>query len=99
MCNQAVSLVGAECERRGISTVAIQLLREAAEAVRPPRSLLVPFPHGFPLAAPEEPERQRAVVEAALALLERERQAPPLLVEYRERETAGRSSEGGGAEE
>jgi hypothetical protein len=94
MCNQAVSLVGAECERRGISTVAIQLLREAAEAVRPPRALLVPFPHGFPLAAPGEPERQRAVVEAALALLERPREAPPLLVEYRERQEDRGSEEG-----
>lgn len=94
MCNQAVSLVGAECERRGISTVAIQLLREAAVAVRPPRALLVPFPHGFPLAAPGEPERQRAVVEAALALLERPDETPPLLVEYREREVVGRSGEG-----
>ena len=30
MCNQAVSLVAAELERRGIATVAIQLLRNVA---------------------------------------------------------------------
>ncbi len=36
MCNQAVSLVAAELERRGIATVAIQLLKKVAEKVRPP---------------------------------------------------------------
>ncbi|QQR75851.1 MAG: hypothetical protein IPJ17_09880 [Holophagales bacterium] len=84
MCNQAVSLVGAECERRGIATVAIQLLREAAVAVQPPRALLVPFPHGYPLGEPNRPARQRAVVEAALSLLEQAAPPPPVLVEYRE---------------
>jgi hypothetical protein len=43
MCNQAVGLVAAELERRGIATVVIQLLREVAENVRPPRALFVPF--------------------------------------------------------
>jgi hypothetical protein len=84
MCNQAVSLVGAECERQGIATVAIQLLREVAEAVRPPRALLVPFPHGYPLGEPKRSARQRAVVEAALSLLEQAAPPPPVLVEYRE---------------
>ena len=56
MCNQAVSLVAAALERRGVSTVALQLLREVAERVRPPRALFVPFLHGFPLYAPEAPE-------------------------------------------
>lgn len=81
MCNQAVSLVGAACERVGMATVAIQLLREVAAAVRPPRALWVPFPHGYPLAAPNDPARQRAVLEAALALLERATPPPPVLAE------------------
>lgn len=84
MCNQAVGLVAAELERRGIATVCIQLLRRVAEAVRPPRSLLVPFPHGFPLAAPNDPARQRAVIEAALALLEDPDLGPGTIVEYAE---------------
>lgn len=92
MCNQAVSLVGAECERQGIATVAIQLLREVAVAVRPPRALLVPFPHGYPLGEPKRPARQRAVVEAALSVLEQAAPPPPVLVEYRER--ADRVGEG-----
>ena len=82
MCNQAVGLVAAELERQGIATVALQLLREVALAVRPPRALFVPFLHGYPLDAPGEPERQHAVLEAALQLLEDPALEPPVLVDY-----------------
>jgi len=82
MCNQTVSLVGAELERQGISTVCIMLLREVAVAVRPPRALLVPFRHGYPLDTPGVPARQHAVIEAALRLLEDPALTPPVLVEY-----------------
>ena len=85
MCNQAVGLVAAELERQGIATVAIQLLREVAEAVRPPRALLVPFRHGYPLDSPDEPERQHDVLEAALRLLDRPASEAPLLVDYESR--------------
>jgi hypothetical protein len=78
-----VGLVAAELERRGISTVAIQLLREVAERVRPPRCLLVPFRHGHPLDAPREPGRQRAVLDAALHLLEDPELRPAVLVAFR----------------
>lgn len=81
MCNQAVGLIAAELERQGISTVAIQLLRSVAEAVRPPRALLVPFRHGFPLDVPGDPARQHRVLEAALALLEDCALRPPALAE------------------
>jgi hypothetical protein len=82
MCNQAVSLAAAELERQGIATVAIQLLRMVAIRVRPPRALFVPFPHGYPLAAAGEPERQRAVIEAALRLLENTTLRPPVLIDF-----------------
>lgn len=82
MCSQTVSLVAAELERRGISTVAIQLLREVAERVRPPRGLLVPFLHGYPLDRPGDSRRQHAVLEAALGLFERNGVKPPLLESY-----------------
>jgi hypothetical protein len=81
MCNQAVSLIAAEIERRGIATVCIVLLREIAEKVRPPRALFVPYDLGFPLGRPNDPEGQRKVIRAALELLEREAE-PPLLVDY-----------------
>ncbi len=82
MCSQAVGLVAAELERQGIATVAIQLLREVAERVRPPRALFVPFRHGYPLDAPAEPTRQHAVMEAALQLLENEQPRPPVLIDF-----------------
>ena len=82
MCNQAVSLMAAELERRGIATVVLQLLREAAVRVRPPRALFVPFRHGYPLEAPNDPARQHAVIDAALRLLEDHGAKPPVLVDY-----------------
>lgn len=83
MCNQTVSLVAAELERQGISTVLPILLREVAEEVRPPRALFVPFPHGYPLDRPNDPGRQHAVIEAALRLLEDPDLKPPALVDYK----------------
>ena len=83
MCNQAVCLVAAELERQGIATLALQLLREVAERVRPPRALFVPFRHGYPLDRPDDAERQHAVIEAALQLLERNEPGGPLLEDYR----------------
>ena len=82
MCNQTVSLVAAELERRGISTAVIQLLREAAVRLRPPRALFVPFRHGYPLDAPNDPQRQHAVIEAALKLFEDRALTPPALVDF-----------------
>ncbi len=78
MCNQAVSLIAAELERNGISTVCIALLREVAEKVRPPRALAVPFPHGYPLGRPNDPALQKRVMTQALALLGREGPGPVL---------------------
>lgn len=83
MCNQAVGLVAGALERRGISTVCVMLLREVAEAVRAPRALFVPFDHGYPLGGPHDASGQHAVIEAALALLERRQVEPPVLVDYR----------------
>jgi hypothetical protein len=82
MCNQAVGLVAAELERQGVSTVALQLLRSVAERVRPPRALFVPFRHGYPLAEPDAPARQHAVIEAALRMLENPQLTPPALADF-----------------
>ena len=86
MCNQTVGLIAAGLEERGISPVVVQLLREVALKVGPPRALWVPYPQGFPLAAPNDPERQHAVIEAALRLLEDESLEPPALADYVENE-------------
>ena len=77
-----MSLVAAELERRGIATVAIQLLYDAAVRVRPPRALCVPFPFGYPLDAPDDPVRQHAVLAACLEMLEDGALTPPALVRW-----------------
>ena len=83
MCNQTVSLVAAALEQQGISTVVVQLLRMVTERVGPPRALFVPFRHGYPLASPNSPEKQRAVITAALNLLTDTTLKPPAIVDYR----------------
>ncbi|MFI5395771.1 MAG: hypothetical protein ACHQ9S_09585 [Candidatus Binatia bacterium] len=75
-------LVAAEIERQGIATVVIQLLREVAERVRPPRAVFVPFRHGHPLGEPNDPALQHAVIAAALRLLEDQSLSPPALADY-----------------
>lgn len=77
-----MSLVAAELERRGIASVAIQLLREVALRVRPPRALCVPFPHGYPLGLPGDAALQRRVIESALSLLKAPSPVPPVLVDF-----------------
>ena len=77
MCNQTVGLVSAELERNGLATVTLQLLEEVAKKVRPPRSLLVPFDHGYPLGRPGDPELQRRVLVAALSMLADPTLTPP----------------------
>ena len=78
-----MSLVAAELERQGISTVVIQLLRLATEKVRPPRALYVPFRHGYPLDSPNDPAKQRTVLEAALSLLEDKNLEPPAIADFK----------------
>ena len=77
-----MSLVAAELERQGISTVVIQLLRKVAEKVQPPRALVVPFRHGYPLGVPDDAEHQQAVIAAALRMLEDPNLHPPAIVDY-----------------
>ena len=82
MCNQTVCLVAAELERRGITTVVLQLLRSVARKVKPPRALFVPFDHGYPVDRPSDPGRQLRVIEAALRLVEDATLEPPALVDF-----------------
>ena len=91
MCNQTVGLTAAALEQQGISTVAVQLLRLVAEKVRPPRALVVPFAHGYPLDSPNDPAKQRDVITATLNLLADPELRPPAIVEYRKQRTEDRS--------
>jgi hypothetical protein len=71
MCNQSVGLIQRAVEYAGITTVSISLLREITEQIAPPRALFVPFPLGYPLGNPDDPELQKRVMRAAFALLSR----------------------------
>ena len=78
MCNQTVSLVAAEIERAGIPTASIVYLKEAAERIRPPRALWVPFAHGYALGAPDDVPLQLDVLKQALGLLDADGPGPVL---------------------
>jgi len=71
-----VGLVARELESRGIATVCLMLLREVAEKVRPPRSLVVPeFGWGQPLGPPGDAALHRRVALAALGMIWETREA------------------------
>lgn len=70
-------------ERCGIATVQLASIRSYVERLRPPRALYCEFPLGRPLGRPRDPEYQRRVLLAALALLEREE--PPVLEDFPDR--------------
>jgi hypothetical protein len=71
MCNQSVGLIQRAIEYAGITTVSISLLREITEKLRPPRALFVPFPLGYPLGEPNNPDLQVRIMRAAFSLLSR----------------------------
>ncbi|HYE29875.1 MAG TPA: hypothetical protein VEH27_00470 [Methylomirabilota bacterium] len=82
MCNQTVCLIAAELERQGITTVVIQFLRFVTDIIKPPRALMVPYPHGFPLGRPNDPELQHSIIEAALELAGDTSAAGPVIRDF-----------------
>jgi hypothetical protein len=73
-------------EEAGLSTVAIGLIRNHLERVKPPRALFVPFPLGFALGKPDDPEFQHRVLRAVFSLLEA--QSGPVLADFDEESDA-----------
>jgi hypothetical protein len=64
-----VGLIASVLENRGIPTTSITLLKEVTEKVRPPRSLFVPYPLGYPLGEPHNPDLQKRIIMDSLSLL------------------------------
>jgi D-proline reductase (dithiol) PrdB len=81
-CTRATCAIAHYLEAEGILTTGIALIRENAEALRPPRLLWVSFPLGYPLGKPNDPAFQRRVIEAGLGLLNRP--SGPVLEDYPE---------------
>jgi hypothetical protein len=73
-------------EERGLVTVALSLIREHSEKVKPPRAVYVPFPLGLPVGHPGNAAEQQAVLDLAFSTLDAT--AGPVLVNYRD-EAAG----------
>lgn len=71
MCHQSVGLIQRAIEYMGITTVSLSLLREITEKIRPPRTLFVPFPLGYPLGEANNTELQTCIIRTALTLLPR----------------------------
>ncbi len=64
-----MSLVAATVEQVGIPTVVIQFIWEIARKIKPPRALLVPYCHGYPLGEPHNIPLQKDILQRALNLL------------------------------
>jgi hypothetical protein len=71
-------------EAAGLSTISLAMVREHAMKVKPPRALFVPFPFGYALGKPNEPQLQHRVLEAAFALLQQP--SGPVLADFPEEE-------------
>ena len=77
-----MSVLARVFEEAGLTTVAIALVREHAERVRPPRALWVPFYFGYTMGKPDDPNFQHQVLAAALDTLNAE--SGPVLTDYPE---------------
>jgi hypothetical protein len=64
-----VGLIARVLEETGISTVCLNMRREVAENVKPPRTLFVRFPFGAPLGPAGDNETQRGVLMETLEIL------------------------------
>ena len=71
-------------EAAGLVTVSLAMVREHVEKVKPPRALFVPYPFGFALGKPNDPELQHRVIAAALELVEKPQ--GPVLADFPEDE-------------
>jgi hypothetical protein len=60
------------------------MVREHAEKMKAPRVLFVPFPFGYTLGKPNDPQLQHRVIGAVIDLLQRER--GPVLEDFPEEE-------------
>ena len=71
-----MSGLGHILEAEGITTIVVGLVPQHVKTIRPPRALLVPFEMGRPFGAPNRVDLQRAVLNAALALLDEKGPGP-----------------------
>jgi len=76
-----VGLIAAALEEKGIRTVCLSTMEAIMGKVRPPRWLDLPYPLGFPLGRPQEPDLHLRILRRAFRLLD-EAGPGPVRVEY-----------------
>ena len=67
-CHRACAVVARALEARGLPTLSMNVLLEAGEETKPPRTCFLDFPLGCPAGKPHQAEQQRAILRAALQL-------------------------------
>jgi D-proline reductase (dithiol) PrdB len=67
-CHRATAVIARALEARGLPTLSMNVLWEAGEEIKPPRTCFLDFPLGCPAGKPHEPAQQREILRAALNL-------------------------------
>ena len=67
-CHRATTVIARALEARGLPTLSMSVLLEAAEQAKPPRTCFLDFPLGCPAGKPREAEQQREILRSALRL-------------------------------
>jgi hypothetical protein len=84
-------------EEAGLITLTLAMVREHAEKVKAPRALFVPFPFGYALGKPNDPQLQHRVLGAAIDLLPREQ--GPVLEDFPEEDVPAPLLQASGVQE
>jgi hypothetical protein len=67
-CHRAAGVIARALEARGLPTLSMSTLWEAAEEIKPPRTCFLDFPLGCPAGKPHEVAQQRDILRTALTL-------------------------------
>lgn len=67
-CHRSAAIVARALEARGMPTLSMSVLLEAAEEAKPPRPCFLDFPLGCPAGKPHEAQQQREILRSALHL-------------------------------
>src|SRR5580700_8590856 len=67
-CHRAAAVIARALDARGLPTLSMSVLLEAAEETKPPRTCFLDFPLGCPAGKPHQPAQQREILRTALEL-------------------------------
>jgi D-proline reductase (dithiol) PrdB len=67
-CHRASGVIARALEARGLPTLSMNVLWEAGEEIKPPRTCFLDFPLGCPAGKPHEAGQQREILRSALKL-------------------------------